>query len=56
MTYMNASEVIALLDRDDSDSVKSYNSECIDLLEPTEELDTGEELEEEAEPKPKVNK
>ncbi len=40
---MDASKVLDLLDRDDSESLGSYSSEHLDLLGPTEVLDEEEE-------------
>ena len=48
---MGASDALAFLDVEDSDSLWS---ECLDLFEPTEEFDVGEESEEEVLPKSKV--
>lgn len=48
---MDVNQVISLLDAEDSDSVRSFSSECLDLLEPLEEQ---EESEDEDLPKSKV--
>ena len=34
---MDVNQVLSLLDADDNDSVHSFSSECLDLLEPLEE-------------------
>ena len=51
---MDASQVIALLHADDSDSVRSFSSECLDLLEPLEEQVEQEKSEYEDLPESKV--
>ena len=48
---MDVNQVLSLLDAEDSDSVHSFSSECLDLLEPLEEK---EESEDEDMPKSKV--
>ena len=48
---MDVVQVIAMLDVEESDSVRSYSSECLDLLEPLEEQ---EESEDDQLPKSKV--
>ena len=39
---MDVSQVLALLDEEDRDSFRSFSSENIDLLEPSEDLDVEE--------------
>ena len=48
---MNVDQVISLLDAEDSDSVRSFSSEGLELLEPLEEQ---QESEDEDLPKSKV--
>ena len=40
---MDVNQVISLLDAEDSDSVRSFSSECLDLLEPLEEQEESED-------------
>ena len=40
---MDVNQVISLLDQEDSDSVRSFSSECLDLQEPLEEQEESED-------------
>ena len=48
MAKLDANQVLRLLDDDDSASVRSFSSECLDLL------DSNESTDEEVQPKSKV--
>ena len=52
---MDVSHVLSLLQEDDSASVRSYSSECLDLLESDESPDEQEVSDEEVPPKSKVS-
>ena len=51
---MNVSHVLNLLQEDDSVSVRSYSSECLDLFDSDESPDKQEVSDEEVPPKSKV--
>ena len=51
---MDVSHVLSLLQEDDSVSVRSYSSECLDLLDSDESPDEQEVSDEEVPPKSKV--
>ena len=51
---MDVSHVLSLLQEDDSAIVRSYSSECLDLLDSNESPDKQEVSDEEVPPKSKV--
>ena len=51
---MDVSQVLSLLQEDDSASVRSYSSECLDLLDLDESSDEQEVSDEDVPPKCKV--